>query len=88
VFGFGGMRVPVGANNDLPLQFSPSIPKKWKKLSFKVLYRGAVISVEIEKTKTTFKTDGKTIALKIYDKEYSVDGKGVVVDIPEFFVAV
>ena len=82
VFGFGGMRVmePV-------LSFAPSIPKKWKKLSFKVIYRGAVIAVEIEKTKVTFKTDGKTIPLKIYDKEYSVDNKGVTVDIPEFFVA-
>ena len=82
VFGFGGMRVlePV-------LSFAPSIPKKWKKLSFKVLYRGAVISVEVEKTQTTFKTDGKSIALKIYDKEYSVDGKGVIIDIPEFYIA-
>ena len=82
VFGFGGMRVlePV-------LSFSPSIPKKWKKLSFKVMYRGAVISIEIEKTKVVFKTDGKTIILKIYDKEYSVDSKGIEVDIPEFYMA-
>jgi len=85
VFGFGGMRVPVGAGHATPLQFNPSIPKKWKKLSFKVLYRGAVISVEIEKTKVTFKTDGKTINLKIYDNEYSVDSKGVEIDIPEFY---
>ena len=82
VFGFGGMRVlePV-------LAFSPSIPKKWKKLSFKVIYRGAVIAVEIEKTKVTFKTDGKAVTLNIYDKEYSVDSKGVTIDIPEFYIA-
>jgi maltose phosphorylase len=82
VFGFGGMRVlePV-------LAFAPSIPKKWKKLSFRVMYRGAVISVEIEKTKVTFKTDGKAVTLNIYDKEYSVDSKGVTVDIPDFYVA-
>ena len=82
VFGFGGMRVlePV-------LEFNPSIPKKWKKLSFKVMYRGAVIAVEIEKTKVMFKTDGKAVTLKIYDKEYSVDSKGVTIDIPEFFIA-
>ena len=80
VFGFGGMRVlePV-------LAFSPSIPEKWQKLSFKVMYRSAIISVEIEKTKATFKTDGKTITLKIYDTEYSVDNNGVTVDIPKFY---
>jgi maltose phosphorylase len=82
VFGFGGMRVlePM-------LEFNPSIPKKWKKLSFKVMYRGAVIAVEIAKTKVTFKTDGKAVDLKIYGKEYSVDGKGVVIDVPEFYIA-
>jgi maltose phosphorylase len=82
VFGFGGMRVlePI-------LSFSPSIPKQWKSLSFKVLYRGTIISVFVEKTKVTFKTDGKAIPLKIYDKEYSVDNEGVTVGIPEFFVA-
>jgi len=82
VFGFGGMRVfePV-------LSFNPSIPKKWKKLSFKVIYRGAVITVEVEKTKVNFKTDGKAITLKIYDNEFTVDGNGVTVDIPDFHVS-
>lgn len=82
VFGFGGMRVlePV-------LAFAPSIPKKWKKLTFKVIYQGAVITVEVGKEKAAFKTDGKAVALKIYDREYLVDEKGVVVDVPEFYVA-
>ncbi|MDR0812346.1 MAG: hypothetical protein LBN23_08790, partial [Paludibacter sp.] len=79
VFGFGGMRVPVGALRATPLRFAPSIPKKWEKLSFKVIYQGAVIAVEIESTKATFKTDGKSVNLKIYDKEYLVDNKGVTV---------
>jgi maltose phosphorylase len=87
IFGFGGMRVPVGAGRALPLRFAPSIPKKWKKLSFKVLYQGAVIAVEVESAKAAFKTDGKAVALKIYDREYLVDGKGVVVEIPKFYVA-
>ncbi|MDR2684670.1 MAG: family 65 glycosyl hydrolase, partial [Prevotellaceae bacterium] len=82
VFGFGGMRVlePI-------LSFAPSIPKKWKSLSFKVLYQDANISVMIEKEQAAFKTNGKTINLKIYDKVYSVNDKGVTVKIPEFYRA-
>ncbi|MDR0830697.1 MAG: hypothetical protein LBN95_11395 [Prevotellaceae bacterium] len=56
-------------------------------MSFKVIYQGAVIAVEVESAKAAFKTDGKAVALKIYDKEYLVDNKGVVVDVPEFYVA-
>jgi hypothetical protein len=52
-----------------------------------VIYQGAVIAVEVESAKAAFKTDGKAVALKIYDKEYLVDNKGVVVDVPEFYVA-
>jgi maltose phosphorylase len=82
VFGFGGMRVLESV-----LEFNPSIPKQWKRLAFKVMYRGAVIAVEIGKTQVTFKTDGKAVTLKIYGKEYEVDSNGVAIDIPEFFVA-
>ncbi|MDR1543355.1 MAG: hypothetical protein LBS50_02890 [Prevotellaceae bacterium] len=86
VFGFGGMRVlePI-------LSFAPSIPKKWKSLSFKVLYKDAIISVFVEKTQVTFKSAGEKnilpLQIKIYDKVYSVDNKGVTIEIPEFYRA-
>jgi maltose phosphorylase len=82
MYGFGGMRTDKSV-----LAFSPSIPKKWKKLSFKLLYQGANVSVVVDKENATFTTDGKAINVKIYDKEYTVDAKGVVVVIPDFFKA-
>jgi trehalose/maltose hydrolase-like predicted phosphorylase len=69
------------------LAFSPSMPKTWKKLSFKVLYQGAILSVVVDKKTTTFKTDGKAITAKIYGKEYSIDGNGVEIAIPDFYIA-
>ncbi|GHT57326.1 hypothetical protein FACS18945_1340 [Bacteroidia bacterium] len=57
------------------LRFAPSIPKKWKKLSFKVIYQGAVITVEVESAKAIFKTDGKEVILKTHHKEYFLDYK-------------
>jgi hypothetical protein len=41
----------------------------------------------VESAKATFKTDGKAMALKIYDREYLVDDKDVALDIPEFYAA-
>ncbi|MBE6312973.1 MAG: family 65 glycosyl hydrolase [Bacteroidales bacterium] len=82
VYGFGGMRT-----DRKMLAFSPSMPKTWKKLSFKVLYQGAILSVVVDKKTTTFKTDGKAITAKIYGKEYSIDGNGVEIAIPDFYIA-
>jgi len=82
MYGFGGMRTDKEM-----LAFSPSIPKKWKKLSFKLLYQGTIMSVVVDKQHATFKTDGKAITIKIYDKEYTVDGNGVSVTIPDFYIA-
>lgn len=82
VFGFGGMRVmkPI-------LSFSPSIPKSWRKLSFKVIYQGAIITVVVDKEKASFFTDGKEVTLQIYDNEYTVNENGVSVEIPDFYKA-
>lgn len=82
VYGFGGMRT-----DRTTLSFNPSIPKKWKKLSFKLLFQGAVLSIVTDKANATFKTDGKRIKLKIYDKEYTVDGNELKVKIPDFYLA-
>ncbi len=79
-YGFGGMRT----DRDV-LSFAPSMPAKWNGLAFKLLYRGAILSINIAKDSASFKTDGKNVKLKIYDKEYDVDGKGVTVDIPDFY---
>ncbi|MBL7943470.1 MAG: glycoside hydrolase family 65 protein, partial [Flavobacteriales bacterium] len=44
VEGFGGMRV---RNNEL--HFSPILPEAWKAYSFKVLFRGEIIKVKVDK---------------------------------------
>lgn len=53
VKGFGGMRVRDGK-----LHFSPFIPDQWKSYSFRIEFRGRVISVKVtkEKTETTLES--------------------------------
>jgi maltose phosphorylase len=82
VFGFGGMRT----DGEL-LVFTPSIPKTWKSFSFRILYQDATLNITVDKTKAHFKTDGKTVILKIYDKEYTVGSVNVSLDIPDFYIA-
>jgi maltose phosphorylase len=82
VFGFGGMRT----DGDI-LVFAPSIPKTWKSFSFRILYLESTLDITVDKTKAHFKTDGKTVHLKIYGKEYAVGSKGVSIDIPKFYIA-
>jgi trehalose/maltose hydrolase-like predicted phosphorylase len=48
VYGFGGMKIRDGE-----LSFNPRLPEKWKGLSFKILYRGRTLKVNIEKSKVT-----------------------------------
>ena len=48
VYGFGGMKIRGGV-----LSFEPSLPEKWKSLSFKILYRGKTLKVNIEKKQMT-----------------------------------
>lgn len=46
VYGFGGMRV-----RDEMLSFEPRLPENWENLSFKILHRGRIMKVNIDKTK-------------------------------------
>lgn len=45
VWGFGGLRVTNGQ-----LSLSPTLPKAWKALSFRTVYRGRTIKVSIDQT--------------------------------------
>ena len=75
VQGFGGMRT---FNNDL--SFAPKIPKEWKSLSFKIIYRGSIIKVTTTKTgsifenfsekETYFKVYNKPVHLKAHEKTF------------------
>ncbi len=76
VYGFGGMRSDAEC-----LTFRPSLPKQWKGYSFKILYRGKVLTVQIKEGKATFTLDGEAETIRIFDKEYSVGKEGVTVEI-------
>jgi maltose phosphorylase len=61
VYGFGGMRIRKGT-----LSFDPVLPKKWKSLTFKILYRGSTLKVVIEKTRVTIENlEGPGLSLFI-----------------------
>ncbi len=76
VYGFGGMRT-----DDAELTFRPSLPKEWKGYTFRILYRGKVLTVSIKPGKAAFTLDGEAESIKIFDKEYLVGKEGVTVEI-------
>jgi hypothetical protein len=66
IYGFGGMRIRDGL-----LSFEPMLPKNWTTLSFKILYRGRVLQVGIEKDQVVIKSlEGEGLDLYLMgDKE-------------------
>ncbi|MDK2819510.1 MAG: glycoside hydrolase family 65 protein [Mycoplasmataceae bacterium] len=63
--GFGGMRVIDGI-----LNFSPTIPKIWKSLSFNILFRKNLIKMQItnKEIKIT-NTKGENIKIKLFNED-------------------
>ncbi|MCK5068128.1 MAG: glycoside hydrolase family 65 protein, partial [Bacteroidales bacterium] len=48
IYGFGGMMLKEGL-----LSFDPALPDNWEALSFKILYRGRILQVRIDKNKVS-----------------------------------
>ncbi|PQJ23300.1 glycoside hydrolase family 65 protein [Tenacibaculum sp. SG-28] len=68
VEGFGGMRVKEGT-----LSFTPQIPKEWDAYSFKVLFRGQVLKVTVEKDNTSFEQEGeKELEIIVNEQRISI----------------
>lgn len=83
VYGFGGMR----SDGD-ELIFNPSIPKKWESYSFRIIYRGSIIDVNVSKNEATFKTlVGKEICTNIYGHAYTIHNEITRVIIPDYWRA-
>lgn len=79
VYGFGGMR----SDGDL-LKFNPSIPKAWNGYSFRLVYRDALLSINVDKQKVNITVmNDKAVMLEIYGNVYEVDEKGLTIDIPD-----
>jgi maltose phosphorylase len=61
VLGFGGMRI----REDM-LSFNPSLPKKWRSLSFFIYYRGRKLKVSISEKKVNVNLiEGEPLAVEI-----------------------
>lgn len=75
VYGFGGMR----SDGDI-LSFKPSTCSVWNSYSFRILYKGSVIKVEVKKSSAIFTVlEGEPVKIKIYDKEYMIHKNNTIV---------
>ncbi len=72
-YGFGGMR------SDGPrLSFRPTLPAKWKAYSFRVIFRGSLIEVKVNRKEATFQLrEGRPLRVDVYGKTHTVGGKGL-----------
>ena len=79
VYGFGGLRT----DGDV-LIFKPSIPEKWNSFSFKLMHRGALLSILVDKEKVEFKVlSGPDVSVKIFDRDYSIGSNCIKVPLQE-----
>ncbi len=67
VYGFGGMR----SDGDV-LSFKPLLPRQWKSYSFKIMYKGAVLTVKVEKDNAVFRTDKGETKVRINGGDYII----------------
>ncbi|MBO5416889.1 MAG: glycoside hydrolase family 65 protein [Clostridia bacterium] len=73
VFGFAGM----SAEGDT-LKFSPSLPTVWKKLSFRLFWRGAELEISIDReTVTAVSHNGVEATVSVGGRDMTVGGESV-----------
>lgn len=78
VYGFGGMRSDGGL-----LSFEPSIPRKWKSFSYRLLYRDSVLEVRVDKRAVRLRTvQGPPVDVQVFGKKKRLDLDGVEVALP------
>lgn len=79
VYGFGGMR----SDGEI-LRFNPSIPKAWNSYSFRIIYKEALLHIEVSKEKLSIRVmNDKSVEVEIYGKRYDIDMQGLAIDVPE-----
>ena len=78
VYGFGGLR------SDGPLlAFRPSLPRKWKSYSFRILHRGSVLGLTVDKKSVAFQIyDGPDLEIEVFGKRRSVDRDALTLPLP------
>ena len=74
VQGFGGMRVTEGR-----LYFNPFIPVHWNSFSFKVVFRGSLLKVNVTKDKVIISNEtNQGVTLTVYGKDYDLKGNDAI----------
>ena len=65
LFGFGGMRI----NGD-ELEFAPVLPEKWNSYKFRILFKGRLIEVFVDKNGAKYSViKGEPIAIKSFGED-------------------
>ncbi|MBP5197614.1 MAG: hypothetical protein J6033_01030 [Lachnospiraceae bacterium] len=78
VYGFGGFR-----SDGEVLSFAPKKPTDWQGYNFRIVYGGAVISVEVKGEEVSIKTlGGEKISVKVYGADTEIGGLETVFRIP------
>jgi len=78
VYGFGGLR-----SDGEKLVFNPSIPKNWTSFSYNILYRGTRLNIKTSRKSAIFTAcTGPAVSVKVFGKEYTVDSKGIELELP------
>ena len=71
VYGFGGLRSDAET-----LTLRPTIPEKWDSYRFRIVYRGEILCVHVEKGRVSLQTvNGGSRALLFYDEPITVTGE-------------
>ncbi len=71
VEGFGGKRV----FDDGKLRLAPVIPLRWKSYSFRILFKGVYLEINVNRKEVIIKPkNNRGISLIIYDKKYNLTG--------------
>jgi alpha,alpha-trehalose phosphorylase len=70
IYGFGGMR-----DHDGDLTFSPGLPRAWEGLQFRILWRGTMLEVRVDRDETTYRLpQGGRLSLHHNGESVAVSG--------------
>lgn len=71
-YGFAGMRIKKNT-----LSFDPKLPKKWKSLHFRLVFRGKILDVDVERSNMTItNTANEEIKVMVSGKKYKIGAGG------------
>ncbi|MFB6467323.1 glycoside hydrolase family 65 protein [Cytobacillus sp. Hz8] len=73
VQGFAGMRTAYET-----LSFAPFVPKAWDSYTFKIVYRGHFMKINVTQKDVFISQEGNELAIKLYDEEIQLPANGEI----------